>query len=304
MADPRPHSAAYFGEPRDYWWNPDYIKHLAQHWDLRSWSRVLDVGCGMGHWHRVLAPHLDRDAQITGLDREPAWVVEAGRRFHAAPGMGGRKARFMVGDAQRLPFADASFDAVTCQTLLMHLPQPELALQEMKRVLRPGGWILTAEPNNLFNCLGWNDRMRERSVEDVMTLFELWLRYHRGKEKLGRGDNSLGERLPSLLLGAGFVDLELRQNDHASAVFPPYEHPEQRAVVRTMEEWKSSGTGSWDIDDLRTTFLAGGGDEGVLQRALALKRQWFDEELKDLEQKQFHDAGGGLFFVARARRRR
>lgn len=90
-------------------------------------TKVLDVCCGPG---MLVAGALARGAQATGLDFSQAAVVLASK---LVPG-----GRFQQGDAQALPFANASFDAVVCGYGLMHLPQPGKALDEMSRVLRPG----------------------------------------------------------------------------------------------------------------------------------------------------------------------
>ena len=44
------HSEDYFGEQRNFWWNSDFINLLSQRWQLHRVSRMLDVGCGVGHW--------------------------------------------------------------------------------------------------------------------------------------------------------------------------------------------------------------------------------------------------------------
>jgi SAM-dependent methyltransferase len=90
--------------------------------------QVLDVCSGPG---MLAAGVLLRGAEAMGLDFS-AEAVELARRL--VP-----NGRFQQGDAQALPFAEASFDAVLCGYGLMHLPQPALAMREMLRVLRPGG---------------------------------------------------------------------------------------------------------------------------------------------------------------------
>jgi ubiquinone/menaquinone biosynthesis C-methylase UbiE len=90
--------------------------------------RLLDVATGPGY---VAAAAAARGAQVTGLDFAAAMVAEATRRY---PGI-----QFREGDAEALPFPDASFDAVTMSFGLLHLGQPDRALAEACRVLRPGG---------------------------------------------------------------------------------------------------------------------------------------------------------------------
>jgi SAM-dependent methyltransferase len=96
---------------------------------VRSGTRVLDVACGPG---RCAAAAAARGAVALGLDAAEGMVAVARARY---PGI-----EFRRGDAERLPFADASFDAVVAGFVVNHLPQPERALAEFARVLRPGGW--------------------------------------------------------------------------------------------------------------------------------------------------------------------
>jgi cyclopropane fatty-acyl-phospholipid synthase-like methyltransferase len=70
------HSAEYFGDTRDHWWNRDYLELMAKRWGLAQVRSVLDLGCGLGRWGRTLAPLL-AGAQVVGVEREPEWVKKA-----------------------------------------------------------------------------------------------------------------------------------------------------------------------------------------------------------------------------------
>lgn len=105
--------------------------------DLRSGMKVLDVACGNGNAALAAAR---RYADVTGIDYVPA-LVEAARRRASADGL---QARFEVGDAEALPFADGSFDAVTSVVGVMFTANHEQAAAEMMRVVRPGGVIAMA----------------------------------------------------------------------------------------------------------------------------------------------------------------
>lgn len=89
---------------------------------------VLDLCCGQGDMTRQLA---ERQARVTGLDFSPEGLRRARRR---AP-----EAVLVEGDAQAMPFEDASFDIVLCNLGLLHVPDRQAALSEVRRVLRPGG---------------------------------------------------------------------------------------------------------------------------------------------------------------------
>ncbi|NLG69838.1 MAG: methyltransferase domain-containing protein [Firmicutes bacterium] len=94
---------------------------------------ALDVATAAGHTALRLAL---RARLVIGLDYTPA-MGGPFRRLAAEKGLG--NVRFQVGDAERLPFADASFDLVTSRRAPHHFPRVEQAVREMARVLRPGG---------------------------------------------------------------------------------------------------------------------------------------------------------------------
>jgi ubiquinone/menaquinone biosynthesis C-methylase UbiE len=100
----------------------------------RARGRVLEVAIGTG----LDLPHYPADVTITGVDLSPPMM--RGARSRAAEL--GRKVELVSGDAQALPFADASFDTVVCALGLCSFPDPAGAIGEMKRVLVPGGRLL------------------------------------------------------------------------------------------------------------------------------------------------------------------
>lgn len=136
----KPHSADYFGDTRDFWWNRDFLELMSVRWKLPAVQKALDVGCGIGHWGRCLAPLLPADCMLTGIDREPRWVQEARQRSDE---FGQIVPSFCQGEAERLPFADDSFDLVTCQTLLIHVKDPVWIWnrEDTLRYFRAGGGI-------------------------------------------------------------------------------------------------------------------------------------------------------------------
>jgi trans-aconitate methyltransferase len=80
----QPHSAEYLGEQRDFWWNRDFLDLMAARWRLNEASSLADIGCGLGHWSRLLYSYLRPPARLVGVDREPRWVAEAPQHFHRA----------------------------------------------------------------------------------------------------------------------------------------------------------------------------------------------------------------------------
>ena len=96
--------------------------------------RWLDVGCGNGAFSELL---IDRcpPAELHGVDLSDAQIAFAGTREAL------RCAQFHTGDAQSLPFGDASFDVATMALVIAFIPDPAKAVSEMARVVRPGGWV-------------------------------------------------------------------------------------------------------------------------------------------------------------------
>jgi demethylmenaquinone methyltransferase/2-methoxy-6-polyprenyl-1,4-benzoquinol methylase len=98
-------------------------------------SEVLDVATGTGAVARGL---LGRGCRVTGLDRSTEMLAEARRRL-------GKAVELVEGDAEALPFADETFDALTFTYLLRYVDDPGATLRELARVVRPGGVLASLE---------------------------------------------------------------------------------------------------------------------------------------------------------------
>ncbi|MBT9382238.1 methyltransferase domain-containing protein [Pseudooceanicola sp. CBS1P-1] len=113
---------------------------------IRDGDRVLDVATGTGVVARAAQA---RAARVSAVDINPGMLAMARK---LAPELDIRQAR-----AEALPFADDSFDAVTCQFALMFLADRRQALREMARVCRPGGWITVSVFAPWPRSPGYND---------------------------------------------------------------------------------------------------------------------------------------------------
>lgn len=103
---------------------------------------LLDVGCGTGQSRRIYIKHCRK---YVGVDLSPG-AIEVAKRLYP-------DSEFHVGDATRLPFADASFDVVAFSSVLHHIPDYGLAVKEAMRVLRPGGQVFAFDPNLLHPAM-------------------------------------------------------------------------------------------------------------------------------------------------------
>jgi ubiquinone/menaquinone biosynthesis C-methylase UbiE len=126
---------------------------------IPSGASVLDIGCGQG-WQLAEIRKLCPDAKLHGMDISPKLVSLA--REHVPGG------DFQTGDADNLAYADTQFDVVVMTEVLEHLSDPVLALTQLKRVLKPGGWLLMTVPNRDWLRYNWylNNRKAYQPVDD------------------------------------------------------------------------------------------------------------------------------------------
>lgn len=98
-------------------------------------DQVLDVGCGLGHEARRLAERVGLQGRVVGVDQISAMIAEARRRVNDQ----NIPVAYEVGDAYQLAFLDNTFSLCRTERVLRYLRNPEVALQEMARVVQPGG---------------------------------------------------------------------------------------------------------------------------------------------------------------------
>jgi len=251
------HSESVLSDRRDRWWNDDFLQLIAKRLSLHEHERVLDVGCGQGHWGQRLLPLFAADARLEGVDQESSWTELATARAERL-GVGGR-CSYRVGRADDLPYPDGSFTLVTCQTLLMHLRDPEVGLREMLRVLNPGGRLLLAEPSNVASQFSADTVQRALSPAEIADIAHLLIACSRGRAKLGRGDDCMADTLPSLLDRLHVQSIVGFQNDRASLLRPPYDEGEV-AELEEQLSYVSRKFWLWDKDDARLLFDNGAGD--------------------------------------------
>lgn len=117
---------------------------IVKHSKLSSKDKVLDVGCGTGV---VAITAAKTGAQVSGLDLSPQLIERA--RYNSD--LAKLKVDFIEGDVENLPYPDRNFDVVVSQFGHMFAPRPKVAIQEMLRVLKPGGTIaFSTWPPDLF----------------------------------------------------------------------------------------------------------------------------------------------------------
>jgi SAM-dependent methyltransferase len=157
--------------------------------EAKPGDRVLDVGCGRGDEVRALAEIVGPTGVAVGIDASDAMVAEA-RRMSSESRV---RAEFHIGDAEALPFENASFAAARIERTLQHVPDPDKAVRELRRVCRSGARVVAMEPD-------WGTMVVDSDDEDTTRLLT---RVHAAHVTHGQ----MGRELWRRLRAAGFKDL-------------------------------------------------------------------------------------------------
>ena len=120
--------------------------------DIRGCMHILDAGCGNGRYSKFLLRHADPGAVITAFDYSQQMLHRARARLRS------ERVTQVAADLTRLPYADASFDAVVCGWVIEHLPDPRPGLRQLARVLKPGGKLLLMATEDTFTG-AWCSRL-------------------------------------------------------------------------------------------------------------------------------------------------
>jgi len=169
---------------------------------LKPGMKLLDCGCGPGTITVGLAEAVT-PGSVVGVDLEPTQVALAERTV-AERGI--KNARFEAASVYKLPFPDCSFDVVFSHALFEHLTEPLVVLQEIRRVLRPGGLIALSSPDWSGNLMAPRDPETERAIEVLMAI-----------QKRNGGNPYVGREFGRLLQEAEFSRISL------AAMYDSYE---------------------------------------------------------------------------------
>ena len=154
--------------------------------NARAGERVLDVGSGPAFLTADLARIVGSGGRVCAVDAsEP--MLEVGRRRCASLPM----VEFQRGDARKLPYPDASFDAAVAVQVYLFIPELDAALAELRRILRPGGRAIVMDTD--WGSTVWHSRDPARMAR----MLETW--------KQRYSNAHIGRVLPGALRRAGFV---------------------------------------------------------------------------------------------------
>lgn len=135
----------------------DFMNSVLSFWQHKLWRRfamkklrlsaggqALDVACGTGDWTLSLARVVGVQGKVTGLDYSKEMLGVAIKKL-GKRGLLERQVNLMQGDAMQLPFPDDSFDVATIGFALRNVPDVPTVLKEMRRVVKPGGQVVSLE---------------------------------------------------------------------------------------------------------------------------------------------------------------
>ena len=230
-------SAGDFGQIARYY--ADEAEAFIKRLDLKPGMKVLDVACGTGN---LAIPAARLGATVTGVDIA-ANSVEQARQNAKAEGL---SAKFDEGDAEGLPYDDASFDAVVTMFGAMFAPRPELVASELKRVCRPGGFIAMAN----WTPGGFIGQMFKITSSHIppppgMTSPVLWGVEEKVRERFGEGISKVETRLQKVTWAFPFSPAEVVEH------FRLYYGPAQKAMG-ALDEQKGAALRK-DLEELFTT---------------------------------------------------
>ncbi len=157
-------------------------------------DHILEVGCGSGVLCRQVSPEVVPGGKITGVDISPEFLRIA-QSYAANAGLSD-SIQWGAGQAEVLPFRDASFDAVFAARLLLHISDPQAVLNELVRVVRPGGRAVVMDWDFDTVAIDHSDRELTRRLLH-------WRCDHHG------GNNWSGRQLWGLMAATGLVNVKM-----------------------------------------------------------------------------------------------
>jgi ubiquinone/menaquinone biosynthesis C-methylase UbiE len=156
-------------------------------------SRVLEVGCGTGVLTRKLSsvPNVD---SVTGIDPAPSLLAKARELSKHLPNVS-----FQEADGRSLPFEAGSFDVVLFDSTVSHVPEPDRALAEAFRVLRPSGWLALFDGDYATTTVAVRDNDPLQACVDAMMANSV-------------NDRRVMRRVSALAQACGFKAIQLRSH--------------------------------------------------------------------------------------------
>lgn len=229
---------------------PDVVAQRARVLEMlapQPGERVLDIGVGPGLLAQDIARLVGSEGRLVGLDTAPAMITMAKTRLAALP-----QADCVEGDATKLGFDDAAFDAAVSTQVYEYVADMPKALAELHRVLRPGGRVLILDTD--WRSIVWHSSDAAR-MEKVLACWDDHL-----------ADPHLPATLRPLLKRAGFATLRVEIVPMLSAGYQPVSYA--AGIMKSIHGF------------VRTNGARHGLSEAEVQA-------WYDDQLRLIERGEF-----------------
>lgn len=195
-------SKEYFKSRAQRLKNDDLNKRLIKFIEPKKDMKILDVGTGTGYFAEILQLNL-KDPDITAIDTNHEMLEIAKKnQIEERKHIKLSEIRFVEEDAYSMNFEDNEFDLVTCHNFLVYIIKPKMVIEEMYRVLKPGGLLAVVEPSfsDAFYQPQFTKRMRELEKKATDS-------FNRALEEEGL-NRRVVPRIPQMMLDAGLSDVE------------------------------------------------------------------------------------------------
>jgi len=173
--------------------NPENFIHSYLDQYIIPESRILDIGCGPA----VITEHLalqHSDISITGIDISSSRLVEAAKNKSTT------NLSFTSADIYQMPFNKNSFDLIFSRFVFEYLKEPLLALSEIKRICKPGGWVIIQDIDGQLDSLFPEDKQLMKYIANITNVL---------KENFGF-DPLVGRKLYYYMQKISFIDIDLK----------------------------------------------------------------------------------------------
>ena len=219
----------YLKLTRSLYLNIDYLQFLVEKvWKITKKVDVVDFGCGYGYLGLALMPLLPEGSTYTGVDISEELINKGREIFKTVP----FNHNFIVSSAKGVPEKDDAFDIAICNSVLMHIPEPDTVITEMKRITKNDGMIISCESNwNAVNALMYIDGIKKSKITDLGFLQILFERVH---EKT-KTDGNIGMKMPVIMARNNIKNIQARISDAVRIILADEKNEEQDSIYTSLQ---------------------------------------------------------------------
>ncbi len=192
-------------------------------------GKALDIGCGSGD---LVVFYADKGVDYTGVDLSSSMIERANLNYAELVKEG--KAVFRVADCEKLPFNNGEFDLLSAVALLEYLPDPSGALDEIKRVVKTGGYVLITVPNK--KCINNFFRAILKPITDLF--FPLYVKIKKSPLALMRNVKHYSysqKEIDLIMQDKGFHKIDFRYTNFY-IILHPLDHIIPKTYIKLSEK--------------------------------------------------------------------